>query len=104
MFENQAKVSAYTKRITFVPWSFKTKKQFLTFRRRSPLITNTQCENYVLKEFDKEHIQSEFLTHHQVEVRILNIDWLLASEMNFLHFSSLLEQSHNQRIFQTDFL
>ena len=87
-----------------MPWSYKAKKKYITFRRESPLIRQEECENLVLNKFAEEGIKYGELTQHLVEVCVINIDWLLKDGKNFLHFSCLLNESNNKRIFQTDFL
>lgn len=57
-----------------------------------------------MREFSQEGISTQELTQQQVEVRVLNIEWLLKDVQNFLHFSVLLKRSQNKRIFQTEFL
>lgn len=104
VLENQARTTDFTKRVTFLPWSYRSRKKFITFRLASPLITYRQCELNVLREFAEEGISTNELTQQQVEVKVLNLDWLLKDAKNFLDFSFLLKRSQNKRIFQTEFL
>ena len=57
----------------------------------------------LVKKFEKEYgIKDKNLSKTQVEVQLLNIDWLLADKNNFVNFVSILVKNKNDKIYQTE--
>ena len=93
--------TTFTEKITTVKWY--PEATIVTLRRSSSMLTESQCEELLVKKFEKEYgIKDKDLSKTQVEVQLLNIDWLLAEKNNFVNFVSILVKNKNDKIYQTE--
>lgn len=93
----------YTKKIMNVLWYTETNK--VTFRLNKSIITENECEYKIVNEIAlKNRVPSSRLNKTQVEVRIANIDWLLADKQSFVNFVYILKQQKSEKIYQTELL
>jgi len=73
-----------------------------TFRKNtsrvSPDEINERIENHLIDDYGLKKNQ---IGKTQVEVLMLNLNWLLKGGKNFVHFTSTLEKSSSELIFET---
>ena len=63
-----------------------------------------ECEYNAQKKFLKEGITLDNLKKSQVEVTMLDIDWLLFNKSDFMEFSKNISETKNHKIYQTEFM
>ena len=77
-----------------------------------PMITFTQSTSRISqKDIDKilsdklkEDYEESDIQKQQVDVRILDISWMLKDRMNFVNFTETLNQASNDDIYETQFI
>ena len=93
----------FTKKIVNTKWYQEVLG--ITFRQSSSLITEKSCDEELVRIFAEEHgIKETNLNKTQVEVRMLNIDWLLADRQTFVNFVFILKNASSDKIYQTELL
>lgn len=69
------------------------------------MLTEAQCEQILVQKFAIDYgIKKDNLNKTQVEVRMLNIDWLLADRQNFVNFVYKLKDASSDKIYETELL
>lgn len=77
----------------------------ITFRRPNSLLTQQECEDEISKALvDQYGIEEKEMTKAQVDVRLLNLSWLLADRKNFINFVGTLDDAQNDQIFTTELI
>lgn len=76
-FEKQSNVTPLTIKIAKVDWITSTKKKFITFRKSTQITSTDEVEEIVLSKFLAEGLSLENRKKVQVQVSVLNADWLL---------------------------
>ena len=89
--------------IVNVPWG--PEVPMITFRASDSLLTLEQCENQIQEILTKKFkINENEFTKAQVDVRLLDLSWLLADRKNFIHFVGTLKDASNDQIFTTELI
>lgn len=68
------------------------------------MLSADECEKKVWKKFIKDGLSLTNKKKIEVQVSILNTDWLLHHKTNFMEFSQNLSKTKNTRIYQTDLI
>lgn len=65
----------------------------MTFRLNKSILTENECERKIVEEIAlKNRVPSSRLNKTQVEVRMVNVDWLLADRNSFVNFVYILKR------------
>ena len=65
----------------------------ITFRKNTSIITEAECGKLINDILRDEGVQPNDMTKAQVEVRMLNLSWLLESGKDFVSFVTILEDT-----------
>ena len=77
----------------------------VTFRQNSSMLTEQQCDEIVKRKITEgQGVSENDMTKQQVEVTMLNIDWLLTDNCNFVDFVRIIKDSSSEQIYQTELL
>ena len=93
----------FCKKIISVNWYKEV--AMVTFRQNSSMLTEQQCDEIVKRKIaEGQGVSENDMTKQQVEVTMLNIDWLLTDNCNFVDFVRIIKDSSSEQIYQTALL
>ena len=84
----------FTKRIMNTTWHPEMEAVF-TVRQRSSLITQKEVDDKIQNKLEADGHDRTDWTKTQVEVRMLDLSWLLADRKHFVHFMDELSNATN---------
>ena len=84
-----------SKKVVSINWTFDSKRRFVTFRKPNQMLSADECEKKVWKKFIKDGLSLTNKKKIEVQVSILNTDWLLHDKTNFMEFSQNLNKTKN---------
>ena len=94
----------FTKRIVNTAWH-PDMESVVTMRLEKSLITQEAVDETITQILDNEIGAKETeRTKTQVEVRLLDLSWLLADRKTFVHFTTVLDCASHDQIYQTELL
>ena len=75
-----------------------------TIRQKSSLITEVDLNKSISKQLKDDGYEEADFTKTQVEVRMVDLSWMLADRKNFVTFMEELSQATNDEIYTTDLI
>ena len=75
-----------------------------TIRQKSSLITEVDLNKSISKQLKDDGYEEADYTKTQVEVRMVDLSWMLADRKNFVTFMEELSQATNDEIYTTDLI
>ena len=75
-----------------------------TIRQKSSLITEEDLNKSISKQLKDDGYEEADFTKTQVEVRMVDLSWMLADRKNFVTFMEELSQATNDEIYTTDLI
>ena len=73
-----------------------SQESIITFRLATTIITEQMCDEIITKRLLKTGYSEESFTKAQVEVRILDLSWMLRGKKDFVEFVKILGESGNE--------
>ena len=92
----------FTRKIVNTSWA--PEATLITFRQRTSIITEEECDEVIKKKLISEGVEEKEFTKAQVEVRQLNLDWLLSDKKNFVNFVNILQTTSSEQIYDTELI
>ena len=93
----------FTKRILNCSW-YPEMEPIVTMRMDSSLVTQSDVNCRIQQILEENGVAENEMTKTQVEVRLLDLSWLLADRKTFVHFTTVLGNASNDQIYTTELL